>query len=37
MLSDISASGTAILVASHSPAVAVAAARVVRLDDGRLS
>jgi len=37
MLSDISAGGTAILVASHSPAVAAAAARVVRLDDGRLS
>ena len=37
MLSDISARGTAILVASHSPAVAAAAARVVGLDDGRLS
>ena len=37
MLSDISAGGTAILVASHSPAVAAAAARVVGLDDGRLS
>ncbi|HEY2197637.1 MAG TPA: ABC transporter ATP-binding protein [Mycobacterium sp.] len=29
--------GTAILVASHSPAVAAAAARVIRLDDGRVS
>ncbi len=37
VLSDISARGTAILVASHSPAVAAAAARVVGLDDGRLS
>jgi len=36
ILSDVSARGTAILVASHSPAVADAAARVVRLDDGRL-
>jgi putative ABC transport system ATP-binding protein len=36
ILSDVSARGTAILVASHSPAVAAAAARVVRLDDGRL-
>jgi len=37
MLSGVAAGGTAILVASHSPAVAAAAARVVGLDDGRLS
>lgn len=37
MLSDVADCGTAILVASHSPAVAAAAERVVRLDDGRLS
>lgn len=35
-LSDAAARGTAILVASHSPAVAAAAERVVRLDDGRV-
>jgi putative ABC transport system ATP-binding protein len=28
--------GTAILIASHSPAVAAAATRAIRLDDGRL-
>jgi putative ABC transport system ATP-binding protein len=37
LLSDAAGRGTAILVASHSPAVAAAAARVVRLDDGRVS
>jgi len=37
MLSDVADRGTAILVASHSPAVAAAAERVVRLDDARLS
>ena len=36
LLSDAAARGTAILVASHSPAVAAAAARVIRLDDGRV-
>jgi putative ABC transport system ATP-binding protein len=36
LLADAAARGTAILVASHSPAVAEAAARVVRLDDGRV-
>ena len=36
LLSDAAARGTAVLVASHSPAIAAAAARVVRLDDGRL-
>jgi putative ABC transport system ATP-binding protein len=36
LLSDAAGRGTAILVASHSPAVAAAAARVVRLDDGRV-
>jgi putative ABC transport system ATP-binding protein len=36
LLADAAARGTAILVASHSPAVAAAAARVVRLDDGRV-
>ena len=37
LLSDAAARGTAIIVASHSLAVAAAAERVVRLDDGRLS
>jgi putative ABC transport system ATP-binding protein len=36
LLSIAAAGGTAILVASHSPAVAAAAARVIRLDDGRV-
>ena len=36
LLSVAAAGGTAILVASHSPAVAAAAARVIRLDDGRV-
>jgi putative ABC transport system ATP-binding protein len=36
LLSDAAARGTAIVVASHSPAIAAAAARVVRLDDGRV-
>jgi putative ABC transport system ATP-binding protein len=36
LLIAAAASGTAIVVASHSPAVADAAARVVRLDDGRV-
>ncbi len=36
LLSDAADRGTAILVASHSPAVAAAAARVIRLDDGRV-
>jgi len=36
LLSDAAARGTAILVASHSRAVADAAARVVRLEDGRV-
>ncbi|AGB26574.1 ABC-type antimicrobial peptide transport system, ATPase component [Mycobacterium sp. JS623] len=36
LLSDAAGRGTAILVASHSPAVAAAAARLVRLDDGRV-
>jgi putative ABC transport system ATP-binding protein len=36
LLADAAARGTAILVASHSPAVAAAAARLVRLDDGRV-
>jgi putative ABC transport system ATP-binding protein len=36
LLSDAAGRGTAILVASHSRAVAAAAARVVRLDDGRV-
>jgi putative ABC transport system ATP-binding protein len=36
LLTAAAASGTAIVVASHSPAVADAAARVVRLDDGRV-
>ncbi len=36
LLVDAAGRGTAILVASHSPAVAAAAARVVRLDDGRV-
>jgi putative ABC transport system ATP-binding protein len=34
LLSEAAARGTAIVVASHSPAIAAAAARVVRLDDG---
>ena len=37
LLSDAAARGTAIIVASHSLAVAAAAERVVRLDDGRVS
>jgi putative ABC transport system ATP-binding protein len=37
LLVEAAGRGTAILVASHSPAVAAAAARVVRLDDGRVS
>jgi putative ABC transport system ATP-binding protein len=36
LLSVAAAGGTAILVASHSPAVAAAAARVIRLDDGHV-
>lgn len=36
LLRDTAAGGTAILVASHSPAVAAAASRVVRLEDGRV-
>ena len=36
LLSVAAAGGTAILVASHSPTVAAAAARVIRLDDGRV-
>jgi putative ABC transport system ATP-binding protein len=36
LLSDAADRGTAILIASHSPAVANAAARVIRLDDGRV-
>jgi putative ABC transport system ATP-binding protein len=36
LLSDAARRGTAILIASHSPAVAAAAARVLRLDDGRV-
>jgi putative ABC transport system ATP-binding protein len=36
LLIDVAAHGTAVVVASHSPAVAAAAARVVRLDDGRV-
>jgi putative ABC transport system ATP-binding protein len=36
LLSDTAGRGTAIVVASHSPAIAAAAARVVRLDDGRV-
>ena len=36
LLIATAASGTGIVVASHSPAVADAAARVVRLDDGRV-
>jgi putative ABC transport system ATP-binding protein len=36
LLSQAAARGTAVLVASHSPAVADAAARVIRLDDGRV-
>jgi putative ABC transport system ATP-binding protein len=36
LLVATAASGTAVVVASHSPAVAGAAARVVRLDDGRV-
>ena len=36
LLSVAAAGDTAILVASHSPAVAAAAARVIRLDDGRV-
>jgi putative ABC transport system ATP-binding protein len=36
LLSEATARGTAVLVASHSPAVAAAATRVVRLTDGRI-
>ena len=36
LLSETAARGAAVLVASHSPAVATAAARVVRLIDGRI-
>jgi putative ABC transport system ATP-binding protein len=36
LLIATAASGTGIVVASHSPAVADAATRVVRLDDGRV-
>jgi putative ABC transport system ATP-binding protein len=36
LLAAAAARGTAILIASHSPAVAAAATRVIRLDDGRL-
>jgi putative ABC transport system ATP-binding protein len=35
--SAAAARGTAVLVASHSPAVAAAATRVIRLTDGRIS
>jgi putative ABC transport system ATP-binding protein len=37
LLSQAAARGTAVLVASHSPAVAAAATRVLRLTDGRIS
>lgn len=37
LLSEAAARGTAVLVASHSPAVAAAATRVLRLTDGRIS
>jgi putative ABC transport system ATP-binding protein len=37
LLSAAAARGTAVLVASHSPAVAAAATRVLRLTDGRIS
>jgi putative ABC transport system ATP-binding protein len=37
LLSEAAARGTAVLVASHSPAVAAAATRVIRLTDGRIS
>lgn len=37
LLSEAAARGTAVLVASHSPAIAAAATRVVRLTDGRIS
>ena len=37
LLSAAAARGTAVLVASHSPAVAAAATRVIRLTDGRIS
>ncbi len=36
LLVDAARGGTAVLVASHSPAVAAAADRIVRLDDGRV-
>ena len=36
LISAAAARGTAVLVASHSPAVAATAQRVVRLDDGRV-
>ena len=36
LLSAAAARGTAVLVASHSPAIAAAAQRVVHLDDGRV-
>ena len=36
LLSEAAARGTAVLVASHSPAVAAAATRVLRLTDGRI-
>ncbi|MDT5019268.1 MAG: putative transport system ATP-binding protein [Mycobacterium sp.] len=36
LLSDTAARGTAVVVASHSPAITAVAARVVRLDDGRV-
>ena len=35
LLDDAAKDGTAVVVASHSPAVAVAAGRVLRLDDGK--
>ena len=37
LLSEAAARGAAVLVASHSPAVAAAATRVLRLTDGRIS
>jgi putative ABC transport system ATP-binding protein len=36
LLTAVADRGTAVIVASHSPAVAAAATRVVRLDDGRM-
>jgi len=36
LLRDVAAGGTGVLVASHSPAVASAADRVIRLADGEV-